>query len=96
MTNSNYLNLKHHKKLIHSDLSPGFYRVSRLHIFLLLVKCATVFILFTLAETALLGVSQVRAQNPELPKIKPDDLVAETIQYPNTSNIRLLKEAFTT
>lgn len=60
----------------------------------MLVKCTSIFLLLTLAETALLGVSRVRAQNLELPKIKPDDLVAETIQYPNTSNIRFLKEAF--
>lgn len=91
MTNSNYL---HYKKLIHFYLVPSFYRVSRFHTFVLLVKCASFFILLTLAETILLGASQVRAENSELQKTKPDGLLAEKIKYPNTSNIRALIEAF--
>ncbi|OYE03507.1 signal peptidase I [Nostoc sp. 'Peltigera membranacea cyanobiont' 232] len=94
MTNSNYLNPKHHKKLVHSYFISSFHRISKLYTFLLLVKCGSVFILLTLANTALLGISLVRAQNLELPKIKPSSLIPEKRQYPNTSNILVLKEAF--
>lgn len=52
------------------------------------------FAFLTLNEVILTKSLQVKAQNLELANIKKNDLLAEKVQYPRTSNIRILKEAF--